>query len=621
MILQVYTIVFIILIKTSSFGSIESHTAINYLNKASELHYVDIDSAWYYIEKAEKQAIHSKNPDSLGLVYAKKGFMYYTSGKYFASMQQFEKAFQQFNSTNNIQGLSYVTNGNGLIYQSQNELLLAEDSFRRALEMSKSNADSIGIARGLLNLGYNLNLKGESLEALRLHRSGLSYLKNYPNHRFVLMIKNQIAQDLIDLNRVDEAETVFLELVKQYVDVNYWEQAFTYGGLAKIALSRNDYLSALANAKKSYDYALKLNAIKDMQRTTSIMAIAAKELNRLPEAYEFSQLNSSLKDSLFELSKSQSLSYLQLKLSETDKQRIQTEFELTKNQALFNSYVIISLLILTILLILAVYFFRRNSILNETLSKELSKSNDELKVTSEHIQQKNIQLQKLNDEKIQLISVISHDLKSPFNSMQQIILLSQDNLLNNEDHIKLNKLLLDQFNKTKELMNEILEWANRQLSGVKTLPTSINVTSFVSDIIDSLNEMCTNKHISILFPTEENTFTIKADKDQFRIILHNLMHNALKFSPEKSTITIKYEKTNKEKIIHICDEGDGLDDFNIQKIETGKGVLRSTIGTSNEQGTGLGLLLVKQFLVNNNGYLSVKSELEKGSIFTLHFQD
>jgi len=621
MILQVYTIVFIILIKTSSFGSIEPHTAINYLNKASELHYVDIDSAWYYIEKAEKQAIHSKNPDSLGLVYAKKGFMYYTSGKYFASMQQFEKAFQQFNSTNNIQGLSYVTNGNGLIYQSQNELLLAEDSFRRALEMSKSNADSIGIARGLLNLGYNLNLKGESLEALRLHRSGLSYLKNYPNHRFVLMIKNQIAQDLIDLNRVDEAETVFLELVKQYVDVNYWEQAFTYGGLAKIALSRNDYLSALANAKKSYDYALKLNAIKDMQRTTSIMAIAAKELNRLPEAYEFSQLNSSLKDSLFELSKSQSLSYLQLKLSETDKQRIQTEFELTKNQALFNSYVIISLLILTILLILAVYFFRRNSILNETLSKELSKSNDELKVTSEHIQQKNIQLQKLNDEKIQLISVISHDLKSPFNSMQQIILLSQDNLLNNEDHIKLNKLLLDQFNKTKELMNEILEWANRQLSGVKTLPTSINVTSFVSDIIDSLNEMCTNKHISILFPTEENTFTIKADKDQFRIILHNLMHNALKFSPEKSTITIKYEKTNKEKIIHICDEGDGLDDFNIQKIETGKGVLRSTIGTSNEQGTGLGLLLVKQFLVNNNGYLSVKSELEKGSIFTLHFQD
>ena len=621
MILQVYTIVFIILIKTSSFGSIEPHTAINYLNKASELHYVDIDSAWYYIEKAEKQAIHSKNPDSLGLVYAKKGFMYYTSGKYFASMQQFEKAFQQFNSTNNIQGLSYVTNGNGLIYQSQNELLLAEDSFRRALEMSKSNADSIGIARGLLNLGYNLNLKGESLEALRLHRSGLSYLKNYPNHRFVLMIKNQIAQDLIDLNRVDEAETVFLELVKQYVDVNYWEQAFTYGGLAKIALSRNDYLSALANAKKSYDYALKLNAIKDMQRTTSIMAIAAKELNRLPEAYEFSQLNSSLKDSLFELSKSQSLSYLQLKLSETDKQRIQTEFELTKNQALFNSYVIISLLILTILLILAVYFFRRNSILNETLSKELSKSNDELKITSEHIQQKNIQLQKLNDEKIQLISVISHDLKSPFNSMQQIILLSQDNLLNNEDHIKLNKLLLDQFNKTKELMNEILEWANRQLSGVKTLPTSINVTSFVSDIIDSLNEMCTNKHISILFPTEENTFTIKADKDQFRIILHNLMHNALKFSPEKSTITIKYEKTNKEKIIHICDEGDGLDDFNIQKIETGKGVLRSTIGTSNEQGTGLGLLLVKQFLVNNNGYLSVKSELEKGSIFTLHFQD
>lgn len=614
--LLLYTIVFTAFIKTIFFtinpAFFLNTDASTYLAKASSLQYVDVDSAWYYIEKAEGTALQNQSTDSLALIYARKGYMFYTSGKYFASIQQFEKAYQLFNESNNKSGLSYVLNGNGLIYHSQNEFDLAEKAFRQALAIAKPLNDSLGIARSLLNLGFSLNNQGRSEEALEFHQQGLSYLTNFPDHRFVLMTKNQLASDLVNLKRYREAEDLFLSIISDYPDINYWESSFTYAGLAKIALINKQFQEAYNYAKQSYSYAEKLAAFNDMQRATEILALASKELNILADAFKYSQINASLKDSLHELSKSQSLNYLQLQLSETDKQRINTAFALAKNQALFNSYIIISLLVITFLLIWAVYYFRKNSNINRKLSKELYESNAEL-------QKNNIQLKRLNDEKVQLLSVISHDLKTPFNSMQQIMLLIQDDLLNHEDYVKLNVMLLDQFNKTSELMNEILAWANQQLSGVKTVFSEIQLSAFIEDTIKTRSKEYLEKNISINIPLDSPSFHIKADKDQLRIILQNIVHNAIKFSPENGVITISYQDKANEKRILIKDEGEGMEQHVVEKIVSGKGVLRSTAGTSNEKGSGLGLLLVKQFLVNNNGYLSVESELGKGSVFILHF--
>jgi signal transduction histidine kinase len=203
--------------------------------------------------------------------------------------------------------------------------------------------------------------------------------------------------------------------------------------------------------------------------------------------------------------------------------------------------------------------------------------------------------------------------------MQQIILLIQDDLINNQDHSKLNLLLLDQFKKTKVLMDDILEWANRQLSGIKTVTENIPVTSFIEECMLTMKKDCKLKKLKVEYPISDTTFSINADKNQFRVVIQNLCHNAIKFSPHNGLITVNYEQNEKEKCIHITDQGIGIDKDKVETIMTGKGVLRSTTGTSNEQGTGLGLLLVKQFLVNNNGYLSVKSEKSIGSTFSIHF--
>lgn len=591
----------------------------SYLDKATELHYVNIDSAWIYLQKAEQQAFKSENYDSLALVQAKKGYMYYTTGDYYSSLKEFQKAYENFNKTNNVQGLSNVINGNGLIYLSQNELELAEESFRQALEMGKIEQDSVSIARSLLNLGYTLNVGNKADEALIAHKEGLAYLSNYPRHRFVAMIKSQIGFDLIKLNRFEEANEVLTELLVEHPKINSWDKSFVYSCLAKVNIAFESYQDAYNYAIMAYDEAKSIMALKDMERASELVADAAASLFNYEEAFNYSQINTNLKDSLHDLSRSQSLNYNQLKISEADKKRIQTEFDLAKNQALFNTAIIIFLLIVALTLIWATYFYRETSKKNKKLNVQLAKKNTELEKKTESISNNNLELQKLNDEKIQLISVISHDLKSPFNSMEQILQLVQDNLLSKEDYLKLNQLLLDQFNKTKELMNEILEWANHQVSGINTVSSTINVLIFFQDVLDSLNDLYKTKNITIALPVNENNFCIEADKDQFRVIIQNLLHNAVKFSPENSTINIRFEQNRQENLIHITDQGQGIDQKTIDKIVAGKGVLKSSKGTSNETGTGLGLLLVKQFLVNNNGRLSLSSENGKGSTFTLHF--
>lgn len=613
--------VFFIAISSFILSAVKNQDDFNnsYLDKASKLHYVDIDSAWFYMQKAEQQALNNDNYDSLGLVHAKKGYMYYTIGDYYSSLQAFQKAYSNFYSTNNIEGLSYVINGNGLIFLSQDDRKLAEDSFRQALEMGEMVQDSISIARSLLNLGYALNLDNRINEALSAHEKGLTYLKNYPNHRFVAMIKSQIGYDLIKLKRFDEANDVLSKLLKEHPSINSWDKSFVYSGLAKINIAFGSYEDAYNYALMAYTQAESIIALKDMQRASELVADAAAFLNNYEIAFEYSQINTNLKDSLYSINRNQSLNYNQLLISEAEKKRLQTEYDLAKNQVLFNSAVIIFLLIVAIMLIWATYFYRKTSKKNKKLNIQLAKKNQELERNTEYISNKNNELQKLNDEKIQLISVISHDLKSPFNSMEQLLLLVQDNLLSKEDYLKLNQLLVEQFNKTKELMNEILEWANSQISGIKTVSSKISVSLFFEDVINSLQEQIKNKNITISLPVHENNFCIEADKDQFRIIIQNLLHNAIKFSPENSSINVLYEQNSNEKCIHIVDQGDGIDQKTIDKIVTGKGVLKSSKGTSNETGTGLGLLLVKQFLVNNNGRLSLRSENGKGSTFTLHF--
>ena len=235
------------------------------------------------------------------------------------------------------------------------------------------------------------------------------------------------------------------------------------------------------------------------------------------------------------------------------------------------------------------------------------------------LKQANKKLQEANATKDKFFSIIAHDLKSPFTALLDFSKLLLKNHTKydekkREHHIS---IIYNTTNKTHNLLDNLLTWSRSQLDKIKYNFVTINVKFFVGNIISLIQSSANKKEIKIV-NNVERCFYVKADENTFNTVLRNLITNAIKFTPRKGTITMnaKQIKTNNIQYIEICvaDTGVGISKErvkNLFKIE--KNI--STNGTEEEHGTGLGLVLCKEFVEKNNGKIWVESEEGKGSCF------
>ncbi|MGE5457647.1 MAG: sensor histidine kinase, partial [Methanococcaceae archaeon] len=179
------------------------------------------------------------------------------------------------------------------------------------------------------------------------------------------------------------------------------------------------------------------------------------------------------------------------------------------------------------------------------------------------------------------------------------------------------KLLNQSSKKAYELLENLLEWARSQTGKIEFKPMKLDLKELLSGCTSFLEQPAANKQISLVLDCRESIYVV-ADKNMLNLIVRNLLTNAIKFSYLNSTIKITVYIQDKFCFVSIKDSGIGISDEdlkNLFKID----VKVSRNGTSNEQGSGLGLVLCKEFIEINGGNLLVESQPGKGSefIFTL----
>lgn len=248
---------------------------------------------------------------------------------------------------------------------------------------------------------------------------------------------------------------------------------------------------------------------------------------------------------------------------------------------------------------------RRGSIRDIT-----TRMNDEIK-----IRELNKKLALMNSDKDRFISILGHDLKSPFSNIlgitevlkQELHGLSQievEELVNN-----LNKSAKLTFN----LLEDILMLTTSQQGKLPFDPQRLNIAQFFESIIDILNPTAFAKNITIHYSFNEN-IEVYADPYMLKIILLNLVTNAVKFSNTDGRIDLNATENNNEIMITVSDVGVGISPDNITRLFDISQVI-STRGTNNEKGTGLGLIICKDFVEKHSGKIWVESEVNKGSDF------
>ncbi|MDA3954788.1 MAG: PAS domain-containing sensor histidine kinase [Bacteroidales bacterium] len=239
----------------------------------------------------------------------------------------------------------------------------------------------------------------------------------------------------------------------------------------------------------------------------------------------------------------------------------------------------------------------------------------ERKQAERALKESEIKLIKLNADKDLFISILGHDLKSPFNNLLGLSELLTKNI-HKYDINKIEKLVNGinmSARNSYNLLDDLLAWARSQQGSIPFKPQNLSLTDVCNDVLKTIKPNADAKKITINYSTA-NHQNVFADIDMLKTVLRNLVSNAIKFTNNGGAINITAEQTQSDVIISVSDNGIGIPPENLAKLFDISEVL-TTEGTANEKGTGLGLLLYKEFVEKHQGKIWVESEVGKGSDF------
>ena len=239
------------------------------------------------------------------------------------------------------------------------------------------------------------------------------------------------------------------------------------------------------------------------------------------------------------------------------------------------------------------------------------------KLAEQELKESETRLRELNGTKDKFFSIIAHDLKSPFNSI-----IGFSNLLvrqiEEKDYAAIERyagIIQNSSLQAMDLLTNLLEWSRSQTGRIVFTPENIDLTALIRQSIEFVYSSSQQKSITICSEILVNR-PVWADKAMINTILRNLISNALKFTKSGGEIVVSAGQMSNEVVLSVSDNGVGMDKESISKLFR-IDQNHSTLGTENEKGTGLGLLLCKEFVEKHGGRIWVDSAPGNGSKFSI----
>lgn len=592
------------------------------------------------------------------------GVSYYMMGNYQQALDYFEQSLslrEEFNDTANI---VKTLNNLGVISQIVGDYEKALAFLQKSLLFKIALADTLSIAKTLNNIGVVYMDLGKYSDAWKFMKQALDYytLKNdlsgiaasYNNlgqlfneekmadsalsyYSLSLEIKRKIGDRRGIGNTLNNMGMIYFEKKLHSQAIELFEEAkeirtqlddnfglsSTLNNLANLYFSEKNYPKAIEFFRKSLEIAESENLKGILQRNYAGLAQLFDETGRTADALKYYKLLNAIKDSLYKEDINKQLGDLQLKY-QTEKSKKENEILKQKNQIQELQLKISTerqtkLYVLIMLLVaggIAAFLIMQNRS-NRRLNAQLQKHNDELGIK---VAQRTSELEESNKTKDQIFSIIAHDLKSPFNSLLGLTdLLSESfDSLSDDEKKEFIKYTKESVENLYRLLENLLNWSHTQTGRLKLSPEPLQIDTIIYDTLDLFYPQSQKKSIALTVEVETMAQAY-ADKETVKTVLRNLISNAIKFTPIGGKVTINYSltefaETGQMITIAVKDTGVGIPLEKQHFLFENPGQVKSP-GTSYEKGTGLGLLLCKDFIEKNQGQISISSESGKGSTF------
>jgi signal transduction histidine kinase len=551
--------------------------------------------------------------------------------EYNSSLDLLIKALKQANTLNDTNLLIEINGLIGVNYRSLEDYNKSIHYVNIALKYAGEYSDTIQLVL-LLNEKANVYLYlddyGKSEE---LHLEALDLAKKINYKRGVNFISNDLGLLLFEKGEYGRA-------------LQYFQSVHDYG----IEIKSNRYICATAiniadvyMKLKKYDSAeayLNLSLDISLRDKLKISALDVYEgLSRLyyskgqyKYAYQYQKKYFELQDTIFNTEKERQIAEISEKYEAGKKeeenkllkqQNVIQELELGRGKSrLFFTLLISGIIVVFIVVIVFILYI--SNLRKKKVNSELERKNEQITLqknqlveTLKFLSAREKELNEANVTKDKFFSIIAHDIKNPFSSILGFSKLLSDDFdgISKEDQKKYAGIISESSENLYKLLENLLQWSRAQTNRIEFKPETFDLTQLLGNNVALYKNAAFKKEIEIIIDFEDN-IGVYADKSMADVVIRNLISNAIKFTKKRGKIEIRVVVYSETVQVGIIDNGVGIRQSEIQKLFRIDSQVKST-GTDNEQGTGLGLIICKEFVERNGGRIWAESTEGKGSGF------
>lgn len=569
----------------------------------------DCDSIIFYSDLALKIAENKNLHPTRALVYKGKGF--WCLGQLDEALRVFLEAAKIEESANKLSGMGvcymYISDTYGLLEDYRNSILYLE----KAIRIFEKNTNSEKYPATLLNLGFQYYKIGNYKLALEKLRQSQAYFIKLGHQRGLAYSYGNIGLVFSETNQLDSAKSYLKRGIGMLSDLN------DEYGLNDFRIEYSAIMSKLGNHNLALGHAKQCMAIAVAHSNANQIRDAALRLSEVfatlqkhDSALVYFKMYHNTADSIKNLNAIQRMANLR---TEFEVEKKQAEVDVLEKKRKSQRFIIIGLILGIAISALLIYLYYR-------AMKRAGKLSSLLDLRMKELSKQRKELEDLNKIKNRFFSIISHDLRGPISSLGGISLLLKENLANDREDIS--SEIIEYVDNTvvslSSLLDNLLNWALCEERKFPYVEKVLNAKELVEESIKMYSTLIISKEIKVTIQNAEGCF-FKGDENMLLTIIRNLVSNAVKFSEHGGILNISSTTTQDNRVeIKVVDQGMGIPEDKLKtlfKLRENK----STRGSNQEKGLGLGLNLVYEFVQKNKGEINVESSINKGTTFNLLF--
>ncbi|NCD70080.1 tetratricopeptide repeat-containing sensor histidine kinase [Mucilaginibacter agri] len=583
----------------------------------------NIATAMVMLTDAEQMCIKTNYTKGLAVNYLYQAEVFNQRGYSKRAQVLYNHAIELSRQNNDLYNIARAEEHLSTIQRKFGNMDEAENLLNKSLAILKRLNKQIEIVNLKLRMGLLKEAQKKYPEALAIYDDACAEAKRIKFQYGEKKSYFNRAELYADINGADSAIIYYNKALRvDTLTKDQYGKALSYIGLSNVSLKQRQLKKTISYANAAQLNADSVHAYKLMVEALEILVKAANLQHDLASVTKWQQRLLEVERINSEANRNDAVLFVEVLKQQQERQlAIQQEISGIQKESQTKSIILLCILIVMLIVVLLVFSVSYNYKKAKLYAAELNEKNEQIKEHANSLDRLNKQilgqntiLEEDNSLKNKLLSIISHDLRHPLTNTKSIIDLINLNLVSNQEAGHLFHHLEAQYTRAVSLLDNLLYWIKSQVHDGRIIKQEVNLRHMISSLIEEQKLSLQKKEIQAVNLVEPE-FELYAELEVLKIIFRNLLSNAVKFTNRYGAVVFEAEATGAEIKISVKDNGTGMNATTLSRIQ---GLSNYTSkGTADEDGSGMGLMLIRDLIKKINGSLTIESSYGEGSVFTV----